>query len=136
MNTSADLVNEVVTTADPVEAGSVPGVAPRRLRRRGTSPKRAVTLADSLSRLATDELVALGMPVATAVAATGCLTEEDWTRVVGGEDSRRLFLVVEAAGDGALVVTVADETEVGEHLWVAGRWPWTSPASPRSRPRV
>jgi hypothetical protein len=116
MNTSADLVNEVVTTADPVEAGGVPGVAPRRLRRRGTSPKRAVTLADSLSRLAADELVALGMPAATAAAATRHLTEEDWTRVVGSDDDRRLFLVAEVAGDGALLVTIADDAEVGEHL--------------------
>ena len=75
-----------------------------------------MTLADSLSRLAADELVALGMPAATAAAATRRLTEEDWTCVVGGEDSRRLFLVVEAAGDGALVVTVADDAEVGGHL--------------------
>jgi hypothetical protein len=75
-----------------------------------------VTLADSLSRLAADELVALGMPATTATAATRHLTEDDWTRVVGGEHSRRFFLVVEVAGDDAPVVTIADDSEVGGHL--------------------
>ena len=117
MNTSIDSVNRTVTTADPVGAGGVPGTAARRMRRRGASPRRAVTLADSLSRLAADELVALGMPAATAAVAMRHLTEEDWTRVVGGkDDGRRFFLVAEEAGDGALVVTTADDPEVGEHL--------------------
>ena len=116
MDTSADLLNRAATTADPVGAGGVPGTAARRMRRRGASPRRAVTLADSLSRLAADELVALGMPAATAAAATRHLTEEGWARVVGGGDGRRLFQVAEVAGDGALVATVADDSEVGERL--------------------
>jgi hypothetical protein len=116
MNTSIDSVNTAATTADPVEAGGVPGTAPRRTRSRDASPKRAVTLAGSLSRLAADELVALGMPAAKAAAATRHLTEEDWTRAVGGDAGRRSFLVAEVAGDGALVVTVADASEVSEHL--------------------
>jgi hypothetical protein len=76
-----------------------------------------VTLADSLSRLAADELVALGVSAATAAAATRHLTEEDWTRVVAeGGDGRRFFLVAEAAGDGVLVARVVDDSEVGERL--------------------
>ena len=117
MGTSADSVNKAVTTADPVGAGGFPGIAARRTRRRDASPRRAVTLADSLSRLAADELVALGVSAATAAAAMRHLTEEDWTRVVAeGGDGRRFFLVAEVAGDGAPVVTVADDSEVGEHL--------------------
>jgi hypothetical protein len=118
MDASVDSANTAATAADPAGAGGVPGTAARRTRRRGASPKRAVTLADSLSRLAAAELVALGVPATTAAAATRHLTEEDWARVVaGGGDGRRLFLVAEAAGDGgAPAVTVVDEAEIGEHL--------------------
>ncbi len=116
MNTDTDLVNRAATTTDAEKVGGVSEATARRMRRRGDLPRRAVTLADSLARLVADELVALGMLAATAAAATRHLTEEDWTRVVGGEDGRHFFLVAEAAGDGVAVVTIADDSEVGEHL--------------------
>lgn len=118
MDTSIDLVNRAVTATGAEGVGGVPSGAARRIRCRGDARRRAVTPADSLSRLAADELVALGMPATTAASAARQLTEEEWARVVAGSgDGRRFFLVAEAAGDGgALAVSVVDEAKLGEHL--------------------